>query len=143
MEEQERHLLSQPLPSDRFGDIDGTTFGEYTVVAPKAPIDLLEWGEEMHHCVGSYAKRLIISNDIFLQVMKKEKHFATAQLEDGVLVQFYGKHNSIIDHEVAKRFIEVLTERNLLTLSQSAKAIERWAKESPPLRMNNDNLVQF
>ena len=68
-------------------------YGDYMVVVPKAPIDIINEGRDMHHCVGSYTQDVIDNNTYIVFVRHKDtpdKCYLTVQVHtNGRLGQYY------------------------------------------------------
>lgn len=69
------------------------TYGDYTVVVPKTPKDIIDEGENMHHCVGSYVGDVVNNNTYIVFVRHKDtpdKCYITAEVRtNGILGQYY------------------------------------------------------
>lgn len=70
---------------------------EFTILIPESPKDLIQEGEDMHHCVGSYINRYIEGKSKIFFVRKQseeDKAYVTIELgEDNHLVQIQGKYD--------------------------------------------------
>lgn len=68
-------------------------YGDYTIVLPEKPNDLIIEGERMHHCVGSYVDKVVKKQCYIVFVRRKndpETPYITAQIKpDGKLSQYY------------------------------------------------------
>ena len=68
-------------------------YGDYMVVVPKAPIDIINEGRDMHHCVGSYVQDVVDNRTYIVFVRHKDtpdKCYLTAQVHtNGRLGQYY------------------------------------------------------
>lgn len=74
--------------------------GDFIIVSPKESKDLIQEGQEMHHCVGSYIDRYADGYSQIYFVRKAdapETAYATIELHDGELMQARGKYNTILD----------------------------------------------
>ena len=69
------------------------TYGNYTVVIPKTPTDIIDEGKNMHHCVGSYTKDVIDNRTYIIFIRHKDtpdKCYITAQVSrTGNLGQYF------------------------------------------------------
>lgn len=69
------------------------TYGDYTVVIPKTPTDIVDEGKNMHHCVGNYTKDVINNRTYIIFIRHKDtpdKCYITAQVSTtGNLGQYY------------------------------------------------------
>lgn len=69
------------------------TYGEYSVVVPKSPTDIIDEGNNMHHCVGGYVQQ-VVDNDTYIVFIRKtntpNECYITAQIDlKGRLGQYY------------------------------------------------------
>lgn len=90
------------------------TFGEYSVFVPTCPQDIVREGNEMHHCVGSYAER-VIENITYIVFIRKtatpDKCYITAQVHtDGSLGQYYLAHDRHIYLTEDRAFYEAFAK---------------------------------
>ena len=91
-------------------------YGDYTIVVPSRGQDLLDEGNNMHHCVGSYVGRVIEGETHIVFVRHKDtpnKCYITAQIStEGDLQQYYLAYDRRIteakDHEFYRAFQEHL-----------------------------------
>ena len=69
------------------------TYGNYTVVIPQTPTDIIDEGKNMHHCVGSYTKNVIDNLTYIIFVRHKDtpdKCYITAEVNtEGSLGQYF------------------------------------------------------
>lgn len=92
------------------------TFGDYTIVVPSRGQDLIDEGNNMHHCVGSYVGRVVEGDTHIVFVRKKDtpnKCYITAQVSTtGDIGQYYLAYDRRIteqaDHEFYRAFQEHL-----------------------------------
>lgn len=59
--------VKETFPKYEFSD------EEFTIFYPEKPEDIVREGSELHHCVGSYIKRIIKGNNIILFLRKNEE----------------------------------------------------------------------
>lgn len=59
--------VKETFPKYEFSD------EEFTIFYPEKPEDIVREGSELHHCVGSYIKRIIRGNNIILFLRKNEE----------------------------------------------------------------------
>ena len=69
------------------------TFGEYTVVLPTCGQDIVDEGQNMHHCVGSYVSR-VVENSTYIVFVRKtdtpDECYLTCQVStEGEICQYY------------------------------------------------------
>lgn len=77
---------------------------EYKIVLLNKPIDLIKEGKFMHHCVGSYAKRVADGECIIYSVRKNEdpyKPLATIEVRGKKVNQVRAEHNNIPDENIS------------------------------------------
>jgi hypothetical protein len=78
-------------------------YGDYVVVVPKTPTDIIDEGANMHHCVGSYTQDVINNNTYIVFVRHKDtpdKCYLTAQVHtNGDLGQYYLAYDHRISSE--------------------------------------------
>jgi hypothetical protein len=90
------------------------TFGEYSVYVPTCPQDIIREGNEMHHCVGSYADQVVENNTYIVFVRKTatpDKCYITAQVHpNGTLGQYYLAHDRHIYLDADRAFYEAFAE---------------------------------
>ena len=88
--------------AEKFNEISKSAF---IVVSPKESKDLIEEGQQMHHCVGSYVDRYADGYSQIYFVRKAdapEISYATIELHDGELIQARGKYNTNLDNKTMK-----------------------------------------
>lgn len=69
---------------------------EYVVVMPKSSKDVVQEGQAMHNCVGSYVSRIATNASVIFFIRKKEspdESFITAEYARGTLTQIFYKNN--------------------------------------------------
>ena len=73
------------------------TFGDFTVVVPTCGKDIVDEGQNMHHCVGGYVDRVVNNTTYIVFVRHKDtpdKCYLTAQVDtDGRIGQYYLAHD--------------------------------------------------
>lgn len=85
------------------------------IAAPKEASDIVEEGQKMHHCVGSYVQRVAKGETIILFIREKEhpeEPFYTMEIKGGKVSQCRGKYNAGMTEEV-KRFVEQFEKKML------------------------------
>lgn len=69
------------------------SYGDYTVVIPPCPTDLVREGNEMHHCVGGYVNDIIEGNTYIVYIRNKNDlttpHITCQVRTNGELGQYY------------------------------------------------------
>lgn len=118
--------VKETFPKYEFSD------EEFTIFYPEKPEDIVREGSELHHCVGSYIKRIIRGNNIILFLRKNEeldKSLVTVDIipiNDGLfeIEQAHGKCNCCISE------IPGVTE-----------FIKKWANKFN-IKINNLNKVR-
>lgn len=85
------------------------SYGNYEIVIPQTPQDIVREGAEMHHCVGSYVNDVVQNQTYIVFVRNKEKltvPYITAQVKlNGELGQYflaYDRHISSIEDKMFK-----------------------------------------
>lgn len=76
--------------------------GKYRIVLPKNGNEIVRWGRDMGHCIGSYSDSAYV-DDVLGAVYDGDNMVANFQIRDKQMVQIYGKHNSIFDGAVEVR----------------------------------------
>lgn len=100
-------------------DLHGTAFGEkaqYKLLVPADSYTLCNWGFWMNNCVAGYVGHCISGRSLVLGVEDSEaKLIANIEIQNGHLVQLYGKGNSRLPDAQYKIIQEFLKEKGLLT----------------------------
>lgn len=69
------------------------TYGDYTVVIPQTPTDIIDEGRNMHHCVGNYTQDVIDNRTYIIFIRHKDtpdKCYITAEVNrKGSLGQYF------------------------------------------------------
>lgn len=93
---------------------------KFIIKIPTSSMDLIEEGNSLHHCVGSYVER-IAANETFVMFMRKkeepEKSLYTIEVRGGNIVQMRGRYNEMNFSESETTFIKSYTKRHKLQLS--------------------------
>lgn len=83
------------LPIKKLSKLDGTTVNGLVFVVPRTARTLIEWGNALNICIGSYADKAIKQHCYLLGVMaERELKYAIEIDRQGRLVQFSGRRNS-------------------------------------------------
>lgn len=87
---RKNELLSKAYEGIEDVNVDGLY-----IIHPKNVEDLKEEGKQLHHCVGSYANRIIKGDSIvyFLR-QDPDKPMLTAEVSNGKILQLRGENNS-------------------------------------------------
>jgi len=75
------------------------------MIAPETPEDLVQEGNQIGHCVGSYVKNVCKQTSAILFLRKKkqiDKSYITIEIKDGNIVQAKCKMNALPDEEQRK-----------------------------------------
>lgn len=91
-------------------------YGNFAVVVPKTPKDIIKEGADMHHCVGGYVDEVVDNKTYIVFVRYKDtpdKCYLTCQVHtDGRIGQYYLAYDRYIssneDMEFKKKFQEHL-----------------------------------
>ena len=79
------------------------TYGDYTVVIPQTPTDIIDEGRNMHHCVGNYTQDVIDNRTYIIFVRHKDtpdKCYITAEVNrNGSLGQYFLAY----DHRISSK----------------------------------------
>lgn len=118
--------VKETFPKYEFSD------EEFTIFYPEKPEDIVREGSELHHCVGSYIKRIIRGNNIILFLRKNEeldKSLVTVDIipiNDGLfeIEQAHGKCNCCISE-----------------IPRVTEFIKKWANKFN-IKINNLNKVR-
>lgn len=84
------------------------TYGNYTIVIPTCGQDLIEEGQNMHHCVGGYVENIVKGTSYIIFIRHKDtpdKCYITAEINtDGYIGQYYLAYDRRISSEEDKKF---------------------------------------
>ena len=90
------------------------TYGDYTIVVPKTPTDIIDEGDNMHHCVGSYVGDVVNNKTYIVFVRHKDtpdKCYITAQVSlKGTLGQYYLAYDNRISNDTDLAFKRAFAE---------------------------------
>lgn len=79
------------------------TFGEYSVVVPTCAKDIVDEGQNMHHCVGGYVGRVVNGETYIVFIRKTEtpdKCYLTCQVHtNGEIGQYYLAYDNRISKQ--------------------------------------------
>jgi hypothetical protein len=89
-------------------------FGDYVVVLPSVPQDIIKEGEDMHHCVGGYMQRVVDGRDYIVFVRHKDtpnKCYITCEVyTDGRIGQYFLAYDRYIHTAEDKAFYEAFAK---------------------------------
>lgn len=89
-------------------------FGDFVVVLPATPKDIIDEGANMHHCVGSYVDSVIRNDTYIVFVRHKDtpnECYITCQIHtDGTMGQYFLAHDRYISSEEDKAFQRAFIE---------------------------------
>lgn len=83
---------------------------DFIVRLPRSADEIIEEGSKMHHCVGTYVKRVVSGETIILFLRRKsniDKEYVTIEMtNDGRLRQLKCKNNAILSSASTLKFVE-------------------------------------
>lgn len=87
------------------------SYGNYEIVIPQEPQDLIKEGQEMHHCVGSYVDK-VVNNDCYIVFIRNKNDltvpYITAEITvKGKLGQYYLAYDKRITRDKDIEFKEM------------------------------------
>lgn len=90
------------------------SYGNYEIVIPQTPQDIIREGEQMHHCVGSYVDDIVQNKTYIVFVRNKENltiPYITAQVKlNGELGQYYLAYDRRISSVEDQKFKDAFQE---------------------------------
>ena len=99
----------------------------YSITIPKTPVDIINEGTELHHCVKTYIKKVLQQETIILFLRKNndlDVPYFTIELKGDKVIQIHGAFNC-----------------NLKEDSSEREFIRLWAKEKK-LKLNNYDKIR-
>jgi hypothetical protein len=103
-------------------NIDGAVIDDYRIEVPKMNHKLLEYGVELHNCVGGYGKAINQRvTDVFVIFRGNELTYCV-EIQNRKIRQFLGKYNNRVDLDTIALFTELLVKNNILTSSPIDKS---------------------
>lgn len=121
--------LRQPIPQKKYGTIDNTKIldGALIIQTPKGAKDMMDWGRELSHCIGSYAMEAIEEESLFLALTNTDGlPVYTAMIHDGRMPQFRAKYNAKVPEEVTKAFVDELSRHKLVISGHPYDELHRY-----------------
>jgi hypothetical protein len=92
-------------------------YGDFVVVLPQGGQDIIDEGQNMHHCVGSYVDRVVEGRDYIIFVRHKDKPnecYLTCEVyTNGEIGQYYLAHDRRISSDEDWEFRHALAEHLL------------------------------
>lgn len=89
-------------------------FGNYVVVVPSTPQDIVDEGANMHHCVGGYVNRVVSGQEYIVFVRHKDtpdKCYITCEVYgDGRIGQYFLAYDRYISSVEDKEFYEAFAK---------------------------------
>lgn len=90
------------------------SYGNYEIVVPQTPQDIIREGAEMHHCVGGYVNN-VVQNDTYIVFVRHKENltvpYITAQVKlDGELGQYYLAYDQYISSVEDQEFKDAFQE---------------------------------
>jgi hypothetical protein len=90
------------------------SYGNYEIVIPQTPQDIVREGAEMHHCVGTYVDKVVQNQTYIVFVRNKENltiPYITAQVKlDGEIGQYYLAYDRYISSVEDQEFKDAFQE---------------------------------
>ena len=104
-------------PLHQFIEQNPVVFDKYKLVPPTSTTDMVAWGAEQRHCIGTYANRLNDQHNAFLGIwdLEAKAWLGHMMLNNGgnrgwYVVQFYGHSNRTIDRPLHAKFSDLLVK---------------------------------
>lgn len=88
----------------------------FRIVVPESTREIVEEGQQLHHCVASYAKSVCEGRTqiVFLRdIEAPEIPLVTVEIKDGTIRQAYGLSNRVVDNEEHSALKKFAKQRNL------------------------------
>lgn len=89
-------------------------YGDFVVVLPQGGQDIIDEGQNMRHCVGSYINRVVEGKDYIIFVRHKDKpnecYITCEVFTDGKIGQYFLAHDRYISSREDSEFKRVLAE---------------------------------
>lgn len=94
------------------------------VLPPESPMEVVEEGNTLHHCVSGYVKRVADGKCVILFLRRKEEPaipFYTMEIRGEDVIQVRGERNGAAPREIM-RFVELFKKQKLLPAAAPAAA---------------------
>ena len=95
----------------------------YTLVVPKSSVDLIDWGDILQHCVGTYVDAVIAGATSIIGVYKSKNIMYTLETREQKCLQFFGVKNSSVPDKVVKAVLEKLHEAEIIAQSEISRGV--------------------
>lgn len=113
-----RRVRDQPIEQVSLAKkIDKVVLSDgYSIILPKSTHELIDWGRNMEHCIGSYTNEAVQGDSVFLGIVKDKQMIGNAQIsvKNKRLVQIFGKRNSYLDQNTLEVFSKALVKNKVL-----------------------------
>lgn len=113
-----RKVRDQPIEKVSLAKkIDKVSLSDgYSIILPKTTHELIDWGRNMEHCIGSYTDAAVQGESVFLGIIKDKKMIGNAQIsvKNKRLVQIFGKKNSYLDKNTLEVFSKALVNNKVI-----------------------------
>lgn len=114
-----RGVQDQPIEKVKLAEkIDKVALPDgYSLILPKSTHELIDWGRDMGHCIGSYIHEAVQGESVFLGIIKDKKMIGNAQIsvKQNRLVQIFGKRNAYLDKNTLEVFSDGMIKNKVLT----------------------------
>lgn len=84
-------------------ELDGQQINGYTIKIPHSTEDVEDWGDDQHHCIGSYAREHLKNSILFAMYQQEQLKYCVMLDLSYEVRQFYGKYNS--EPETSAQFV--------------------------------------
>lgn len=114
---EQRKIATKALPinySEKELVIDSATVDDLEIELPKDTHKLIEWGQELSHCVGGYGRMAADKRCNILGVKKAGEIKYCIEINENNMVQFRGKHNCDPEPEDYKKVVNLLKEKQII-----------------------------
>lgn len=115
-EQRKLATIDRAIPYKReFEAINRAKVDDLEIVLPKSTHELVNWGQRMSNCLGSYANLAVKREVVLFAAMKGEEMAYNVSIRGKKLEQFYGPYNRAPDENDKKKVVDFLTEKGILT----------------------------
>lgn len=99
-----KRMQNGPIPQEGpTKKLDGLKVGDMELRSAKDTHELVAWGDEMHHCIGSYGYQAVAGTSHLLALYSDQKLVANLELDrTGRVRQFYGMFNATPPETIRK-----------------------------------------